>query len=184
MSHVWNGRKVLLVALLLVSGCTRVEVRTDHDAAVDFSRFNTYAWKRMPVTGNPLLDGRIVSAVDGQLFAKGWRKVPGPQAQTVFAASTTTQERQRVDTFHNGWGPGWHGWGWGGPVMTTSRVVSYRIGTLVVDLYDVGTRNAIWRGTASDIVSNDPVALQRSLGEGVQKMFAQFPPRNAPSPAR
>jgi hypothetical protein len=114
--------------------------------------------------------------VDGQLFAKGWRKVPEHQAQTALAASTTTQQRQRVETFHDNWGPGWRGWGMGGPVMTTSRVVNYTIGTLIIDVYDVGTRNAIWRGTASDIVSNDPAALRRSLGEGVQKMFAGFPP--------
>lgn len=178
MRNVWNARHLLLFVLLL-GGCARVEVRTDYDRAVNFSRFNTYAWKRLPDSGNSLLNGRIVAAVDGQLFARGWRKVPVQQAQTVLAASTTTQDRQRVETHHNNWGPGWHGWGWGGPVMTTSRVVTYTVGTLIIDIYDVQSRNAIWRGTASDIISNDPAALQRSLGEGVQKMFAQFPPGSA-----
>jgi len=176
MQNVWNLRRLVLALPLLLAGCSRVAVHTDYDNAVDFSRLNTYAWKRLPDSANSLLNGRIVAAVDGQLFARGWRKVPGPQAQTVLAASTTTQDRQRVETFHNNWGPGWHGWGWGGPVMTTARVVTYTVGTLVVDIYDVRSRNAIWRGTASDIVSNDSAALQRSLGEGVQKMFAQFPP--------
>lgn len=179
MRQTWNASK--LCWTLLLGGCAGVNVQTDYDRAVDFSRFNTYAWKRLPDSSNPLLNGRIVGAVDGQLFARGWRKVPEQQAQTVLAASTTTQERQRVETFHNNWGPGWHGWGWGGPVMTTSRVVTYTVGTLVVDLYEVRSKNAIWRGTASDIVSNDAAALQRSLSEGVQKMFADFPPGTAAS---
>ena len=176
MQGVRDAKRLLWAMPLLLSGCVGVNVQTDYDSAVDFSRLSTYYWKRLPESGNSLLNGRIVSAVDGQLFAKGWRKVSEHQAQTALAASTTTQQRQRVETFHHSWGPGWRGWGMGGPVMTTSRVVNYTVGTLVIDVYDVGTRNAIWRGTASDIVSNDPAALRRSLGEGVQKMFAGFPP--------
>jgi len=176
MQSVGNARRLLWAAPLLLSGCVGVDVRTDYDSAVDFSRLNTYAWKRLPESGNSLMNGRIVSAVDGQLFARGWRKVAEDQAQTAVAATTTTQKRQRVETFHNNWGPGWQGWGMGGPMMTTSRVVNYTVGTLVVDVYDVRSRNAIWRGTASDIISNDPGRIQRSLGEGVQKMFAAFPP--------
>lgn len=168
--------KYLWVAALLLTACATVDVQTDHDRSVDFSRYSTYAWKQPPRTGNPLMDSRIVAAVDGQLFNRGWRKIPAERAQTALAADVTTRESQRVDTFHNNWGPGWHGWGWGGPVMTTARVVTYHIGTLVLDLYDVNTRNAIWRGTASDVLSRNPEKLQRSLDQGLIQMFANFPP--------
>lgn len=162
--------------MLMLSACATVDVRTDHDSSVDFSRYSTYYWKQLPTTSNPLMNSRIVSSVDGQLFARGWRKVPEAQAQTALAADVTAREGQRVDTFHNNWGPGWHGWGMGGPVMTTARVVTYHIGTLVLDLYDARLRNAIWRGTASDVLSSNPDRLRRSLDEGVIRMFANFPP--------
>jgi hypothetical protein len=183
---MWRVAKVLgLLGVMSVwlAGCSTVEVRTDFDRAVDFSRFSTYAWKQLPNTGNPLLDSRIVSAVDGQLFSKGWKRVSELQAQTVLAASTAVQDRQRIDTFHNAGGPGWHGWGWGGPVMSTSRVVTYSIGTLILDLYDTRTRNAVWRGTASDIVSRDPARVSKALADGVQKMFEGFPPGVVVRPA-
>jgi hypothetical protein len=69
-----------------------------------------------------------------------------------------------------------HGWGWGGPVMSTARVVSYTVGTLVLDLYDAQSHNAIWRGTASDVLWNNPQRLKKSLDEGVRGMFDKFPP--------
>jgi len=165
---------------LLLNACASVDVRTDYDNSVDFSRYTTYFWKKLPATANSLMDGRIVAAVDGQLAAKGWRKAPEQQAQTALAADVTTREGQRVDTFHNNVGPGWHGgwqgWGMGGSMMTTSRVVTYHVGTLVIDLYDVKSKNAIWRGTASKTLSTDPATMRRSLDEGVRGMFAKFPP--------
>jgi hypothetical protein len=122
------------------------------------------------------MNSRIIAAVDGQLFAKGWRKVREDQAQTALAAEVTTQERQRIDTVHTDLGRTWQGWGYGGPVRATSRVMVYHIGTVVLDLYDVSTKNAIWRGTASDTLSNNPDAVSRSVDEGARKMFASFPP--------
>lgn len=175
--------KLLWTLPLLLSACSAVEVRTDHDQSVNFTKYSTYYWRRVPRTTNSLMDGRIISAVDAQLFAKGWRKVPPPQAQTALAAEVTEREGQRVDTMHQNWGPGWHGWGMGGPVMMSARVVTYTIGTLVVDLYDVNSRNAIWRGTASDIISRRPETVRKSMEDGVRKMFANFPP-GVPSGSR
>ena len=169
-------KKFFWVLLLLLSACTSVDVKTDHDPSTDFSRYSTYYWKRLPDTGNPLMDGRIVSAVDGQLYGKGLRKVPVQDAQTALAADVATREAQQIYTFHDNWGPGWHGWGWRGPVTTTSRVLTYQVGTLVLDLYDARSKDAIWRGTASDTLSNNPKNVKRSMEEGVRQIFAKFPP--------
>ena len=175
MRSLWT---ILWAAPLLLSACASVDVHTDYDNSVDFSQYTTYFWKKLPESSNSLMNSRIVSAVDGQLYAKGWRQVPESQAQTALAGIVTVRDGQRVDTFHNNWGPGWGvGWGAGGiHGMSSSRVLNYQIGTLIIDLYDTKSKNAIWRGTASDIISNDPSAMQRSLNGGVQKMFANFPP--------
>lgn len=170
-----TARKLLWAAPLLLSACASVDVHTDYDPSVDFSRYSSYYWKKLPETDNPLMRDRIVAAVDDQLQAKGWRKVPEDQAQTALAAHVTAREGQRVDTQYDSWGPGWRGWG-GGPVMSTSRVVTYTVGTLVVDMFDAKSRNAIWRGTASDTVSSDPAVNRKALEEGIRGMFATFPP--------
>ena len=176
------GKLLLWTALLLLSACSSVEVHTDYDSSVDFSRFSTYYWKRLPQTDNPLMANRIVAGVDSQLQAKGWRKVPEDRAQAAVAAHVVAREGQRVETFSTGRGPAWYGWGMGGPLTSASSVVTYTVGTLVVDLYDAASRNAIWRGTASDTVSSDPAAVRRKIDEGLQRMFANFPPGAAVKP--
>ena len=49
-------------------------------------------------------------------------------------------------------------------------------GTLVVDLFDPKTKQLIWRGSASDALSNKSDKNIRNLDKGVQKMFDHFPP--------
>lgn len=171
------------IALVLLSACSSVDVHTDYDQSVNFAGYSTYFWKHVPETDNPLMANRIVNNVDGQLQAKGWRKVPEDQAQTALAAHVVTEKDQRVETYSSGWGwgPGWYGWGMGGmgmgaPMMSTSDIVTYTVGTLIVDLYDVKSQRAIWHGTASETISDDPEDNREKIDEGLRKMFAGFPP--------
>ena len=53
------ARMMLLSLGLFLSACANVDVRTDHDSAVDFSRYSTYAWKQRPTTSFSLMNQRI-----------------------------------------------------------------------------------------------------------------------------
>lgn len=169
-------RTLLLLLPLLLAGCANYNVQTDQDPTVDFSRYHTYFWKHLPDSGNALMDRRIVAAIDAQLLAKGWRKTPESAAQTVLAASVATREAQQMMTYHDNWGPAWQGWGRRGPVMSTTRVLTYQEGTLVLDLYDARTKEAIWRGSAKHTVNQNPQKMTRIIEDGVREIFAQFPP--------
>lgn len=63
----------------------------------------------------------------------------------------------------------------------TTRVRTYTVGTLVVDLFDTRTKQAIWRGTASDTVPDDPAKGDALLRAGIAEMFEGFPPGSAPA---
>lgn len=172
-------RKLVWAALPFIAACSSVDVRTDYDHGLDFSRYSTYFWKSLPETPNPLMKDRIVAAVDRQLRSKGWRKVAEEHADTAIVAQVTSHRDQRVNTYYGNRGPGWYGPGvgmWGGAGMATSTVSSYTVGTLVIDLFDVKAKKAIWRGTASGIVSDNPEENRKALDEGVREMFAKFPP--------
>jgi len=69
------------------------------------------------------------------------------------------------------------GWRWGGGFgEATTNVDHYRVGTLVVDLFDARTKKLVWRGSASDTLSNKSDKNIKDLDKGVQKMFDHFPP--------
>jgi len=183
-----TARKLFWAVVPFVAACSSVEVHTDYDSAADFSRYNTYYWAKTPTTRNPLMAERIVAEIDGQLFAKGWKRVAEGQGDAAIASHVTTREQERIDTMYNNMGPGWYGpaggmggWGYAGTGMSTSTVSYYTVGTLIVDILDTKSHKAIWHGTAEGTVDNDAQDMKKEFHEAAQKMFKDFPPFRATS---
>ena len=98
--------------------------------------------------------------------------------QVAIIAIEMTKERQTVNTFYDGFGGGW-GWrrfGAGGFGEATTTTENYKVGALVVDLFDAHSKNLIWRGSASDTLSDKSEKNIKNLDKNVQKMFDDFPP--------
>jgi hypothetical protein len=150
------------------------DVRTDYDKQTDFSRYHTYSWAKVE-TENPLWEPRIQEAVDKELQAKGWQRVDSG-GDVALAAVGATKNQQEYQTFYNGLGPGW-GWGGFGNTAATTTVQNYRVGTVVIDMYDARTKRLLWRGVASDTLSDKPEKNQKKLEKAVSKMFDKFPPK-------
>src|SRR5437879_12117526 len=136
----------LTLALATVS--LAQQVKTDYDHSVNFGQYKTYSWEKVQ-TKDPLLVDRIKDAVNSALNAKGGTLVPSGGDVEVFAIETT-QNRQTLDTFYNGFGGGRR---WGGFGDATTTVETYRVGTLVIDLFDAKTEKLLWRGSSSDTLS-------------------------------
>ena len=159
-------------ALLFATASFAEQVKTDYDRSADFSRYKTYSWEKVQ-TQDPLWVGRIKEAVDVALTAKGWTPVASGGDVSVVAIEMT-KNQQSLDTFYNGFGGGWR-WG-GGFGDETTTVHNYKVGTLVVDLFDAKTKTIIWRGSSSDTLSNKSEKNIDNLDKGVEKMFKKFPP--------
>ena len=160
---------VILAALLLIAAAA-AKTTTDYDHKLNFGNYKTYSWGKVE-TADSLWDQRVKDAVDNQLAAKGWTQVPSG-GDVLVNAFGKTQEEHTLNTFYNGF-PGWR---WGGFGDSTTTVDTYKVGTLVVDLFDANTRNLIWRGTASDTLASNPDKNTRKLDSNVQKLFKHFPP--------
>jgi uncharacterized protein DUF4136 len=55
-------------------------------------------------------------------------------------------------------------------------IETYLQGTLIVDLYDAKTRKMVWRGVATDTVSDKMSHSTEHIDEASGKMFEQYPP--------
>ena len=53
---------------------------------------------------------------------------------------------------------------------------TYKVGTLILDLFDTKTKKLLWRGTSSDTLSNNSNKNIKNLDKGAEKMFKHFPP--------
>jgi hypothetical protein len=166
------------IALLFATALAAEQVKTDFDRSADFSQYKTYSWEKVQ-TKNQLWVGRIKDAVNTALAAKGWTQVESG-GQVAIVAMETTKNQQTLDTLYDGFGGGW-GWrrfggGGGGFGDATTTTENYKVGTLVVDLFDANSKNLIWRGSASDTLSDKSDKNIKNLDKGVQKMFDHFPP--------
>jgi hypothetical protein len=168
---------VLMGIMLLFAGrLSAQDVKTDYDHNADFTQYKTYSWEHVQ-TKDPLFIDRIKSAVNAALAAKGWTQVDSGGDVSIIAIQTA-QDQQTLNTFYDGFGGGW-GWrrfGGGGFGEATTTTETYKVGTLVVDLYDSKTKQLLFRGTSSDTLSNNSNKNTENLDKGVEKMFKKFPP--------
>jgi hypothetical protein len=159
--------------IVLYSAAFTQDVQRDYDKKANFSQYKTYEWGKVQTT-NPLWQRRITDDADKDLQAKGWQRVQsgGDVVLTAVGASHTEQEYQ---TFYTGLGPRWH-WRGFGPDEATTTVYSYKVGTLVLDMYDAKGDQLIWRSSASDALSDKPEKNEKKLEKAIDKMFDKFPP--------
>ena len=162
------------IMLLCATASFAQQVKTDYDRSANFSQYKTYSWEKVQ-TQDPLWVDRIKEAVNAALTAKGLTPVESG-GDIAIVAIETTQNQRTLNTFYDGFGGGW-GWrGFGGFGDATTTVENYKVGTLVVDLFDTHTKKLIWRGSSSDTLSNKSDKNIKDLDKGVQKMFDHFPP--------
>jgi uncharacterized protein DUF4136 len=100
-------------------------------------------------------------------------ELPEGEGQTAVVVHAATRTKHTYDTFYDGWG-GWR-WRWGGFGDATTFVEDYKVGTLVVDIFDSSTKQAIWHGFASDAVSDNAKSNAQATEEAVDKLFRNFP---------
>ncbi len=160
------------IMLLSASASFAQQVKTDYDRNADFSKYTTYSWEKVQ-TQDPLLVDRIKQAVNAALAEKSLTPVESG-GQVAIVAIEMTKNQRTLNTFYDGFGGGWR-WG-GGFGNATTTVDNYKVGTLVVDLFDANTKKVIWRGSASDTLSDKSDKNIKNLDKGVQKMFEHFPP--------
>jgi hypothetical protein len=165
------------LALFLANASFAQQVKTDYDRAAHFSQYKTFSWKKVQ-TADPLWIDRIKAAVDAALAAKGWTQVESGGDISIVAIEIN-RDHQTLNTFYDNFGGGFGRRGFGsfggfGEATTTSD--TYTVGTLVVDLFDAKTKDLVWRGVSSGMLSDKSAKNIENLNKGVQKLFQHFPP--------
>jgi len=175
--HMKSNLRIMTAAALtlaIAGAANAQQVKTDYDRSANFAQYKTYSWQNIS-TRDPLMVDRIKEAVNAQLAAKGWTEVPSG-GDAAIVAMETTHNQQTLDTFYNGFGGGWRWRGLGGFGDATTTVENYKVGTLVVDIFDAGAKKLLWRGSASDALSNSSEKNIKELDKAAKKMFQHFPP--------
>lgn len=194
-------RRIALLGLaLLLSACETMQVTHDYNPAVDFAKFQTWAFKppalqyqpNSPMLKSDLTEQRILQAVSSELDQRGLRPVAaGNKPDLLVQTYLIVANRQEQVVTHYGyngpWGGPWAGgyWGgpwegyWGAPMYNETRNIVYQVGTLQIDLMDAQDGKLVWRGSAEKVVNSSPTPAERSaaIREAVTKILSNYPPK-------
>ena len=179
---------VFVLFVLVLTSCATQKPNYDYLASADFSKYNSYDWvlvdkesKENHRSKNPLVDNRIISAVDGSLASKGLLKISdSPDMLLNYHVSVSEQEQQqprgRVSIGTSRYsGSSSLGFAVSMPVGGTR---THKEGTLVIDMIDAKTKDLLWQGWGSRTVSQDldPERLTALINEVVGEILENFPP--------
>ena len=176
----------LVCAVLLLAGCSRVQVSQDYRPGMDFSRYHSYRWQTTTAAAsqdirinNPLLQERFRQSIDSALVMRGYLQA----AAADFVVSYDYSIQTRIESEPMGWsiGAGFgHHYNYGGIGFGSDIGINqYDVGVLVIDFADAQTGAPIWRGTASQLASthSTPENTTAYVERMVEAVLSQFPPR-------
>lgn len=166
--------------LFLLAACASTKVYIDYEEGVDFNAFKTFKFRDSPDDSMsktaPLIHERIVRSIETQFQEIGLQKVDSDPDLFVTYYTSTRQEF-RADTTHYGYGypSRWYRYGYYGGSMgsSTTRVTSYDVGTLVIDVWDPDDDELVWRGVAQDTVPSSPEKLSNKIDKAIARMIKQ-----------
>jgi hypothetical protein len=181
-----NGKSLaaafLLSALALPALAQKPNIQWNNQ--YDFDAVETFAWQPTPDTSlqqqNPFMHSLIKNTLEAELATSGLTQVESdPDVWVNYHASTSTDVQLRSDSYGYGFGAyGMGGWGYYGMapvgnVSTTTRVVEYRRGTLVVDIWDAASKELVWRGEVSDTMPDNPQKAEKLVVKAIGRMTDQ-----------
>lgn len=180
----------MIAGLLLIGGaCSNsISITTDYDREFDFTKFKTFGLLEWNKESKDLLNDidrkRLEDAVTTELEKRGLKRVNGIGDSMIgFHVVVETKTGTTSYTNHYG-GMGYYGYGgfgygygypYGGSSTTTTSTYSYKVGTVIIDQYDSGSKKLVWEGVAQGEVDQDRKNREENIKKDVQIMFSEYP---------
>jgi hypothetical protein len=181
---------LILTFVLLATPALAQKVYIDYDQAYDFDTMETFAWQDTPETSmsqsNPLMHSRLVNGIEHYLTVGGIRE-DNDDPDVYVTYHTSSEQKTSISTsdwgygypnswYHGGYYGRYGGYGGYGMSMgmSTSTVHTYETGTLVIDVWDVSTKQLVWRGMAANItVVDNPGKMGKKLDKALKKIVGK-----------
>jgi hypothetical protein len=169
---------LLLGLTASLAGCSGLTVNSDYDPDTNFTDYQSWAWivpsdSSKQRLRDPLVERRVVRAIEDQLEAKGYQKATTGTPDFLVNFYASSQQKVDVSTYYTGWG--YYGW-YGG---TSVDVRQWEEGTLVIDVIDFDTQALSWRGWAKGAVerSLSTDQITQRVNDVIGKVMDRFPPQ-------
>lgn len=178
-----------LTAALFAAGCATTsgpKTRIDYDKSADFSVYRTYGFPKETGTDrggySTLVTSYLKSAMSSQMEARGYKySEDHPDLLVNFYMNTRERTEIRPDA-RASVGYGYYGYRYGlynaWPMYDEDRTVTYKVGTLNLDIVDAEKKQLVWEGVAEGRVSEDELQNPKvTINAVVTELMRQYPGR-------
>ncbi len=167
------GLAIVGIALLLGGVAIAQDVKYNSMPGTDFSKYHTYKWVSIEGGAHPnqIMDAEIMQAVDAQLATKGLTKTTDEKAELLVGYQIAVDKEKQWNAYGMGGGR------FGGMGSATQSTIN--IGSLVLDMYDPGTKQLVWTGTATKTIdpSGNQEKNEKNLNNAMKKLLKNYPPK-------
>jgi hypothetical protein len=176
-----------LCAAVMLAGCAAnrgPSTRIDYDRAVDFSVYRTFGFPKETGTDrggySTLVTSYFKNAITTAMEARGYKYAPeNPDLLVNFFMNTRerTELRPGIDP-----SMGYYGYRYGlyspWPRYDDDRTVTYKIGTINVDVVDAEKKQLVWEGVSEGRVTEEMMANPKvTVNAVVTELMRQYPGR-------
>jgi len=176
----------LAALAVLIAGCATTRgptTRVDYDKSVDFSVYRTFGFPKETGTDrggySTLVTSYFKSAVTTAMEARGY-KYSEEHPDLLVNFFMNTRERTEVRPDPAFWG--YYGYRYGlydpWPMYDRDRTVTYKVGTINLDIVDAEKKQLIWEGVAEGRMSEEAMANPKvTINAVVTELMRQYPGR-------
>ena len=176
---------ILAAIILVASSCSGVKVTTDVDKTADFTKYKTVSylgWQEdIGKVINEFDQERIRSALKTEMDKRNIKVVDqdGDMVLSIYLVSDKKTSVTAYNNYYGGVGRGYGrrgrgGWGMGHSTTTYSES-DYVQGTMVVDVFDLQSKDLVWQGVGVGTIQEKPEKREKSLPKAVATVLKDFP---------
>ncbi|MDD2790945.1 MAG: DUF4136 domain-containing protein [Sulfurimonas sp.] len=187
---------MLLIASIILGGCSSLQVSVDYDPKYDFKALSTFSVEYVKENDDKdFARSRVSKIVEEYIEEKGYKKVDKSMADFYLIVHLDVQKNSQVETnyetigiqpvilnegrLYNPLNPHLHMREsyYAPDVRVSTNTYEYEEGKLIIEVFDVKQKEVVWQGVAEDEFSGDMSQEEKStyFSKVVELLFKDFP---------
>ncbi|UJH66591.1 DUF4136 domain-containing protein [Allomuricauda sp. SCSIO 65647] len=178
-TRIINWVVVIVPALLLMVSCNSIknlQTVVEYDKEANFNSYSSYKFLN-EVSVSDTHDNystenkrTFENSIHEQLKNKGLEETETPDLYINFFVLDSHESKSITRTTYRDQQ-------YGGMTHLDTYIKEYEQGTLIIDIVDASTKNLVWRGLATGVITGKQEDMQKTIDEAVRAIVSKYPPK-------
>lgn len=174
----------MLPFILMLVSCNPVKVVVDENQGVDFSNYQTYSFLGWQNNSDEILADSdkeaLREAFTKEFERRGLQRVNSGGDMQI-SLYIIVSDKSAVSGYSSHYGTAYAGYNYYGGSMgygyssTSYRHRDYRVGTMIMDVFDKTSKDQIWQGIATKTVNENPAKRKKTIPANIRALMRDFP---------